>query len=338
MELRRLFFLKLIFALSFAYGAAMLYAKTKKVIPPQDTVKEYAARVVNGELPAPDLVIVGDSVAATAFQASRFGKRAYSLALFGGSSPEAYFLLRKMKEFPRCLIISFSYNWERYVDKNDGHFWDMQVTDFYSVDELREIGNTAAELGLADELPASKMWAEWLLSRIWISTRKFGYVQESIFSDERKIRMEYARRLVEEWQGNLNKNREGPLTMVLSPDHDFLLRPFRPAPLFDHYLGKILSLAEERGAAVRFVSVPYHREIQDSPEALPFLRAASAHLRKLVEARRNAVFLPMRRPLPDGMYNDATHLNLKGSETFTEELVASGVCGQLLNRARRASE
>lgn len=327
---KRIFSLKLLAIIAFTYLVVLGYCHVfyYHFTFPQTLVTEHATQFVERVSSPPDLLFVGDSTSATALVASRFGENAHSIALFGGSLQEGRFLLERLNArgvFPRCLVLTFSYNWGPYISDDKGHLWSIHM-GLYEPKELSHMAKRAEESGMSSEIPRWKIYFAWLMSKIWILHAKPEYVQESIFSDVHKLKIEDARKMVAEWHGNLNKVRDDDPPMITSPGHDYLFQPFHSVPIWDSYLEEILAMAQRYGTEVHFVLPPYHRVVQSDPKAARFLEGLSRHLRSKLAPHRNARFHAMPPPYPDDHYNDATHLNTTGALRFTEELKARNLC------------
>jgi hypothetical protein len=317
------------FCVIFSYKTFFLH----RFAPPQAAVVQYAASLLNESTEVPKGLLLGDSVAATSIQADIFGKGFYSLALFGGSAPEAYVLLRRLaaqKRVPSCIVLSFSYNWAPYIDKSNGHLMKLFLPEFYSLSEFFDLYTLSLKLGVAPStyFPAWKVPLVWFLSKFWFPPLNFSLIQDSVFNEYLKVKFLFAKEIIEKRQGSLNKMRDNPEPLRIGPEQDFLFKKFQAEPLLDSFLLRIVNLAQENGASVYYFFAPFHPMIRSNQSVGLFLSEYANHLSKLMAEYKNFKLLYVPLSLDENHYNDPTHLNELGANVFSRELLKKVHCSR----------
>lgn len=268
----------------------------------------------------PKTLILGDSTAVLGYDASLF-KDGLSLASLGGSPAEGFYSLNRYLAAyppPECLVLTFSYNIPLYEDET---FFPIHVMHgFYGFSELNELYSTGQALG---DFPATKgsragLLFKAALYRLHLLGVSPWDVQKSLFSPEALKLNEVSAERLREQRGSFTRKRlqEGDF---ITPRQDYLNFRFFPSDFHDEYLSRIIRLAQSLRIRTYFVLAPVFEQAL-GPSARRFLNAYQRHLMRIMAQHSIPRFFFKPRPLfPEAWFRNATHLNRRGAEEFTDQ-------------------
>jgi len=279
------------------------------------------------------VLILGDSTAAKAFNPKISGEDAYSLALYGGRSPESYFILSRLLEkkiFPECLVISFSYNWKPYIKE---HFWE-NIAELHRIQDALSVFQESAKVGLppGSEFSRPMHLLQILNAKIFRLPASLDVIRDSVFSDKQKNISEYVWKTMKERNGAFNRPKNAMDNKMLFPNHAFLFESFEPHPLFDHYLKKLFALGLGAGASVYFVEPPIEKKISQMELTGNFSKKYRAHMEKMIESQPGVTFVAHNAIYGEELFIDANHLSDEGTSRFMEEISQKIPCLRLAKK------
>jgi hypothetical protein len=271
------------------------------------------------------VLILGDSRAATGMMPSAWPIRATNLAVGGGEAIEAFAVLKRMERCaiaPRRVIISMDVEHFTHPDL----FWERTVRfGFLDADDITDLRRISSELGdtsvyemrHTDGLPSllrDAMYRARFPSLYFASLVKGGLFLRW-FSNQRTLNDSLSAR------GQYFFGTAPGSSAIAAEGH---LRGFHPLPILNWYFDQILKTLERRGVPVTYVAMPFNdatAKVVD-PDLEPGFRAWLA----LYEARYPGfqVIGHVMPHWPDRYFGDGfAHLNPDGAARFSAGL---GLC------------
>jgi hypothetical protein len=269
------------------------------------------------------MLVLGDSRAAADVLPNRLGIRAVNLAVGGGSSVEAYYMLARAlrcEDRPGRIVLSL----------NAGHlsqpdtFWQRSVRfGLLDHDDLTDFLNSATRLGdrsLAGEngdgLPGRL--------RAWLYAVRFpSFYFGNLLSGGVMLRYWSNRQALAAALDTHGQYFFGVDSGSSAVAMEGRMRGFAPAPILDDYLDRTLSLAERFGIPVDFVPMPLNQSTWRSTD--PAMRAAFGGYLAQVAARHPGFHAPIEAMphWPDRWFGDRfAHLNPAGAQLLSDRLAA----------------
>jgi hypothetical protein len=265
------------------------------------------------KIPDARIIFLGESRVNAGIDFKRI-TNAYSFASGGATPVEMYHIFMKYLEShskPDTVFISFS---PRFLTEAFA-FWPYAVrNDLFTFTEFKRILNhTVAGDTVLGPRPKFKFllhklnYLEYWQSDVVYNHMFAGYNENS----ELIIRMQ-----------SMKGGRPHPnLTDSCSElNHETRYEHFDPNPLFDHYLHKLLDLCQTEGIFVIFEFMPMN---ESSVKALnpEFIRDYRAYMENLGTGFPNHVISDSIYAYPDRLFGDASHLNSKGKQIYTDYII-----------------
>ena len=277
--------------------------------------KDY--RLGKTELPASDILILGDSRAKSALLPKELSDSCFSLAEGGSTAVEAYFTLKDYiahMGVPKKVILSIgSFHFANF----DG-FWTRSVYfDFLSTSQAEEVIRTAKEFEESDALSAAggSSLADLLEYKIKSPTKYMSPLVHSFGENRKKINEEAYREMVSE-KGFKSFVSWWPTSV------EYDMEEYQTLATLDAFYRKTIDLCVENGIELYAVNTPL---IADTFEETKDVRDSfCAYLQKLKEDYPETGFplvhIETELESYDGRYfDDADHLNPDGAERYTAE-------------------
>jgi hypothetical protein len=308
----------------------------------QHQMIRYHEEVINGRyemLKNPDLLIIGDSTASQSLIPSEFqGLRAVSLAASGTSAVESYYRLREYLEKnrkPRCVLFMTSYGAQQF--HIDTLFWPLivghgllkydQIIDYYDTSKKLNQwpGNAISPLSVPTKI----------LSERFQYYVQFGMLNQAIFQPNLMFNHpQRSYRLFRRTYGGGPVGR-GAIWLEIpfdGPNQGFLKDEFRPNPVLDHYIRKILELTKEHGIHLYSDYSPVAASLRNEISS-GWLRQSMQHLEGIMKPFAHAKSLLDVEWYVDTSFTDATHLNWNAARKYSAK-VAQEVsdCSKLSTR------
>jgi hypothetical protein len=278
---------------------------------------------IEGEAPAKfaarnEILLYGDSMVKFGIQpkilGTKLGKQAYNFALYCGSAPSSYFMLKRSFDAgakPLAIIVDFQ---PELIMGDSLDVRSRVYPELLSFAELAELCWNAKN---------SNRFAEFVVCKILPSARKRYEIQASFQAavkgqtDSVKDRMIAAER---NWRVNrgaevLSKNPyfngDVPTTGAYPA---MFWTPWRVDSLNAHYIDKFLKLARSHNVTVFWVMQPNAPEVDAHRERVGYNAQYEAYARKCIARFANLVVIDGRHiNLPPQVFTDPVHLDKDGA-------------------------
>jgi hypothetical protein len=271
-----------------------------------------------------NVLIVGDSRAATDILPALMPMRSVNLAVGGGEPIEAYVAIRRAlacPALPERVVVSFEAGHFMLPDL----FWERSVRyGFLDRDDIADLARVSHRLGdgsiyragHGDGLPESLRGALYLARfppLYFASLAKGG-----IFLRWRKNADALAAALAARGQYYFGV-APGSNSVAL----DGHLDRFTPLPVLDAYFDRMLALLAARGIQVEFIAMPVNGETRLASR-LALRHGFAAYLRRYEGKYSNFHVLgPVMPSWPDRLFGDEySHLNPAGARLFSRRFAA----------------
>jgi hypothetical protein len=268
--------------------------------------------------PAPDIQILGDSVARSGFLASALTDErtiARSDAMPGSGPVFSYFLLRdavRAGHVPKALVIAHSPHVLGQLR------YPLVVGGFAHWSEIPEL---AMDFGWWSETVYGVLTRmSYILMhrdsfRDIITNKDFTFFKEkdssvALFSDRKEL-ITFRKELPE---GQFSKNK---LTTAVPNFYD---KPFLVTPENDRYFRRILTLAKEHNIKVYWLTMPAPAGVKASRSKVNFEPDMLGYLQQFEQRGELTILRSEMVVYDDLMFRDWLHLNLAGAVKFGCEL------------------
>jgi hypothetical protein len=289
---------------------------------------DFSKRVISGDLDdvigKPQLIIVGDSTARTAYNPARSrAAPAINMAQNWATAMTTYFEVKRYLDghpVPACVLFLHNYSWRHGYSH---YFSTMVPLSGMSLADVKDVWQFGAENDIwpATEMNIFRYYFTAFRNRARLGELRLAEVQQAM---EPKlfptVDQEKAKNKLKE-----NLGFQGNRVNTILPDDRFFSeslfsiyqQTFEPSAAEDFYLVKLAELAEERGFRLLYGAPPVAAsEFGESTKQ--FLIARRQHARSIL-GRSPAVRI-LANPLmaPRGDFTDFTHLNQLGARNFTQ--------------------
>ena len=279
---------------------------------------EHLTRERMATAPAPDIQIVGDSVARSGFLASALTDEtviARSDALPGSGPVFSYFMLRdqfERGEIPKALIIAHSPHVLGQLR------YPLVVGGFARWSEIPEL---AMDFGWWSETVYGTLTRlSYILMhrdsfRDIVTNRDFSFFREpdsdtNLFSDRNEL-VTFRKELA---QGLFDKSK-------LPPEAgDFYRQRFTVTPENDRYFRRILAMAKANNVKVYWLTMPTPGSVLDARSKMNFEPDMLNYLRQFETSGEMTLLRPQFVVYDDNRFRDFLHLNLAGAVKLGCEL------------------
>ena len=277
--------------------------------------KDY--RLGKTDLPASDILILGDSRAKSGLLPKEISDSCFSLAEGGSTAVEAYFTLKDYIEHmgvPKKVILSIgSFHFTSF----DG-FWTRSVYfDFLSTEQAEEVLRTAADLQETEALSAAggSSITDLLEYKIKAPTKYMSPLVHSFGENRKKINEEAYREMVVE-KGFKSFVSWWPTSV------EYDMEQYHTLATLDAFYRKIIDLCTENGIELYSVNTPLIADTFAETKAVR--EDFSAYLAQLKESYPEDAFplihIETELESYDSRYfDDADHLNPDGAARYTAE-------------------
>jgi hypothetical protein len=264
------------------------------------------------------VLVIGDSRAAADIVASRLPVPTTNLAIGGGGPVEGYFLFRRAMRCPHPparVILSFTAQHLSHADT----FWERSVrfglVERAEVGEFSEIADRLGDHAFGDRLRDST--PDRL--RAWLYAARFPALYAgSMLHAGGALRYLSNRRALERVLRSRGQYEFGTGDGSSAVAMEGWMSEFRPDPVLDYFLDRLLALAESRGVSVRFIAMPVNEATFAASS--PRMRSGFAAYLAPFSARYPGFSVdPDLFPhWPDRLFGDGySHLNARGAEIAT---------------------
>jgi hypothetical protein len=268
------------------------------------------------------IIIQGDSRPAAGLLPSHIGG-ATNLA-FGGASPVETFYaaqsILKCDRSPRRVLLSIS----PALFTTSSYFWDRTVLfGFLTYDQLEEIRSKSRTFQETMFYQAPK-FGDWdAILENWLHSVSFPSYYTSYMVNHLILgRLKVNTAVKEETQASSGQHSYGLDDGSSDVADDAAIREFRPSPMFNYYLERLLEDYAKRGTRVDFVALPINRSTFDkmNPQVISDFHN---YLYELTLAHQNFHILgPAIAELDDNFFGDSSHLNKRGAILFSDKVNA----------------
>lgn len=268
--------------------------------------------------PAPDIQIVGDSVARSGFITSALGDgvlKTRNDAMPASGTPKTYLLLERQFQLgnvPRVLIIAHSpHTFERVR-------YEVLVGGFAHWKEIPGL------------VPYAEHWTKVLygvltkLSYILMHRDSFQDLLkkgDASFFKERGLG-KFMPPDLERMRAFGSRLAQGEFAKSKIPDHmtEFFKSPFTVAEMNDIYFRKILTLAKEYGVKVFWVTMPTPPRVMEARSTVRYEQEMLKYLRQYEKPGEFEILHGPFSVYKPELFNDQLHLNEAGAVQFACEL------------------
>jgi hypothetical protein len=269
--------------------------------------------------PAPDVQVVGDSVARSGLLASALvddGLVARNDAIPAGGTPKTYLLLaRQFAEgrIPKALVIAHSPHTFGQIR------YEVLIGSFAHWSEVPSL--VVQSDSWTDALYGVFTRLSWILMHR-DSLRDLITKGDTSFFADAKVPHYFPPDTdrVASYAQDAAKGRYD--TSVLRPGiTDSYTKPFVVKEMNDYYFRQILSLARSKGVAVFWITLPSPARVIEARAALGYEADMLAYLRPFEQRGDLTILRGEFVEYPDSMFRDLLHLNDAGSVRFACEFV-----------------
>jgi hypothetical protein len=303
----------------------------------------FQAAYIEHSLNQPSLVrnlrhlILGDSTMAMNFATPRLSRYAVSSTLFGSSSPEAYYLLKRWLDRgarPKCVLLGISYGGIGAHLKRD-QWWIIPHTGLFDRNALEEIRSISIRLQTPPAHQMSRIQYQLRTGPLafWFGGVPLDVIQRSLFNPITRARTARVRKSLFKSQGWHPVYGSADQHSAYNEDrsqwveHLFDEGGFEPFPLTDYYLEKIYDLAEERRFRLIQVYGPLSQDL-DIGLTHNWHKSFRKHLTS-IHAKRARTHSQLQLELtfvPSNEAYDPSHLYIEGARKWTDRIISDIKC------------
>lgn len=270
------------------------------------------------------ILVLGDSTVQMAVNPLLLPVSALNLAVDGNSNVASYHFAKDFvakRGAPKCLVFSNSGDWQSHHRET----FDVQTREgIYRFSDLVKIWlDFPSESSGNDFLNRwFYFWPQALLHFFHLDFRDLLRLREGLKRDVTNLNntIDYIRH----HQGYF------PLPdYIIKPEskfyqvyHEFMKRPFEASNLEDHYLRKMVNLAEERKIQFYYLFLPV-ADTEFRTENARFFEERETHIRKILETNPQVRILKPFDVLSRKHFSDFSHMNQSGAPVLMEELKKS---------------
>lgn len=279
----------------------------------------------------PQLVVVGDSSAKSSFIPQRVLEvSSVNLGLNKGNAITAYWTIDNLLQHypaPNCVLMIYHYNWEHsYRD-----FFEVNVRfKAMSYSELKGVWNESAHENLfpASSYSFPNFWLHVLIYQLRLDHPEFSELQE-LFWNKKNVVPEAQRSVRIErsfgYQSSATKDR----AFYTADYHEQFLRDFSPSLTEDHYLKKLVDLANKHQIKFFLTSLPFAQS-DLLPKVRPFTEQRNAYLESLSKKWPGLTWIQLPSEESRQYMVDLSHTNHIGAQKYTD-LIWSKIKSQCLH-------
>lgn len=260
-------------------------------------------------------IALGDSRVKAAILPSELGPGSVSLSMAGASPLELYYTLeRYLETHPapvRALVAIAPVHFHGQF-----LFWDRTIKFRYLDDaEIDDVFRTAD--ALHDEAFGGP-WRERIdlaMYRANLLHLYFPELEATLLRSRAPMNAEILA-LAREGRGHLFF---GTAESAGGPGYEVPHATFEPAPIYEHYLRRLLDRLLEEGVEVRYQAMPVNRRTAESIHAA-YREGYERTLARIAADYPNIRFEYRLPVLPDDCFGDENHLNARGAELVTRAI------------------
>ncbi len=270
-----------------------------------------------------DTLILGDSRAVAGFVPAELGD-ATNLALGGASPIEMYFMAERAlrcPNAPRRVILSFS---PPLLIDDTNYYWPRTALfGFLSDAQMDAVRRTARAVGDTSLYPAPNVGDLDARLTDWLYAHHFpSYAVSSVVNARGFGRLAENHRFYDEVLRTRGHHLYGTNSGFDVPADEAFLTRFKPSPLTDVYMRRLIAALAARGAEVLYIPAPLN-EATTSRMDPAVVRQISAYLDGLQARFANFRLIgPAVVSYPDKLFGDAHHLNAQGARLFSAGVAA----------------
>ncbi|HRK07276.1 MAG TPA: hypothetical protein PLZ57_05865 [Pseudobdellovibrionaceae bacterium] len=282
-------------------------------------------------------LILGDSTMAMNFATPRLSQFAVSSTLFGSSSPEAYYLLKRWLDAgarPKCVLLGLSYGGVRAHLRRD-QWWILPHTRLFDKASLEEIRQASERLASPPAQGLTRFEFELRVGLLgfWYGGIPLDVIQRSVFNPITRARTSRIRESLTSSQGwhilsgmtdQHSAYQEDRNQWV---EHLIDASGFEALPLTDFYLEKIYDLAEAHKLRLIQVYGPLSEDF-NTEKTHQWHKAFTEHLHALHKRRprEHSELQIGLKFLPTAKAFDPSHMLIDGAREWTDEVIRNIRC------------
>lgn len=268
-------------------------------------------------------LILGDSRAVAGFVPAELGD-ATNLALGGASPIEMYFMAERALRCPtapRRVILSFS---PPLLIDDAYYYWPRTALfGFLSDAQMDAVRRTARAVGDTSLYPAPNIGDLDARLTDWLYAHRFpSYAMSSVINARGFGRLAENHRFYDEVLRTRGQHLYGTNSGFDEPSEETLLTRFKPSPLTDAYMERLIAALAAHGTEVLYVPAPLN-EATMSRMNPTVVRHISAYLDGLQARFANFRLIgPAVVSYPDKLFGDSHHMNALGARLFSAGVAA----------------
>lgn len=277
-----------------------------------------------------DVLVVGDSTALqNILPPNLLDLKAASIAASGISAVEIYYILKRYLEAPvqdrtppQCVLLMTSYGANHYHNVN--FFWPLTVGHrLIYKDEALDLFRESEKISSWPATDFSRLSFVFRILKEVISYHlQFGALHQMIFQPN--MTFTHSQRTYRTFRRMRGAGPLGRSPIWLEqpfdgPNQDFLRNPFKPDPLLDLYIKKIVELTKQKNIRLILAYGPIANSVR-TRSSEDWLNAAFRHISAITDPHANVLNLLKPIWLLDQDFTDATHLKWSRAMDFSREL------------------
>jgi len=316
--------LKLLFKISIfliiTYATCYIYIKYFAIYYNSDYNNRwyYLNKVINKQIDISDssvkYLFLGESRVNAGIDFNRINN-SWSMAYEGSSPIETYFILKKyLKTYPKPDSIFLSISPRFFCEILC--FWDNAVrNEFIDYNDFKEISENSKNLD--DTVLGNFIDLKFLLYQI----KYIAFYQADIYANRICFAKKTNLQMID-WMQNNKGQRFHPNLLNSSSElnYETKYQNFKPSPLLDSYFDKIFELCRKNNIALIFFAMPMNKS-SFAKLNLDFKNQYSFYIEKYSSKYPEFLISDSLYFYEDTYFGDNSHLNPKGKQIFTNELI-----------------
>lgn len=263
-----------------------------------------------------DVVILGDSMAATSFMPELLSDSTANLALSGSSPIEGYYTLKDYlanNDAPTDVFVSYM---DYHLAHNDFTFITCNQVHKFGIGEYSEIYKTIKDTGVSEfeNVPMDEYWDKAIASSFYLPSEYIASIINSI--------KEGGRLTVNQDEYNkidIRSGRSCIMTNNISESTGIRYDNYSISPLQGTYYKKLIQLCEDNGIALHIIKLPLDSNTLFTDE---YVAQVNGYYMNLLADTKLAEFKWYPADYAVEWFWDDYHMNQHGSYRFSMQLKA----------------
>ncbi len=261
-----------------------------------------------------DVVIIGDSMAATSIMPEVLSDTTINLALSGSSPLEGYYSLEDYlgnNAAPTDVFMSYM---DYHLEHSDFTFDACNQVHKFSIEEYKDIYSTIEQTGVVDfeDIDMDKYWSNAILSYIYFPSKYIASITNTI---EEGGRLDKNTRRYEAITRHYG--RSCIMTNNVYYNEGVKWHSFNVSPLQTNYLNRIIKLCEKNNIRLHILKLPLDIHSVYTEE---YTEKITSYYEELLTGHDNVEFKWYPADYANEWFWDLYHMNQHGSFRFSMQL------------------